>query len=196
MKTINYFLILLLTTGYLQAQTESAETVTPRVFGFGLKANVLNLIDFIDDNLTPTKILLTISPSKNFRLEPEIGLVSTSRKDAKSNGMLLGIGLYPMMQKGRTNIFGGLNVNSLTVNQEQKSSISSQKVEGKFTRFAFGVKIGGEYFIGNHFSIGGDVGIASVKSKYSIKGASNGSTDDPELKSLLTESSIALRIYL
>jgi hypothetical protein len=189
MKKINLSLLIVLSCSIGSiAQIESNDNIIPRKFGIGIKANVINLIDLVDNNISPARLLLIVTPIPNFRLEPEFGILSISdEKDNKIKGLQFGLGIYPMYQKDRTNIFGGLNINSLTFNSTVKSQFSPQSVETKVNRFAFGLKIGGEYFLGNQFSFGGEVGISSVKTKTN--------QESTELNTVLTESSLAVRFY-
>jgi hypothetical protein len=110
-KTIVFSLAILLAGS---VYTTSAQEGNPemKVFGLGLQFNQIIYYSFDYSMVPANKILFTITPMENFRIEPEIGfsLYKDKDDDLTDQGLYYGAGFFGMFQKGQTNFYGGLRV--------------------------------------------------------------------------------------
>lgn len=128
-----------------------AEKFIPRKFGLGANISLLG-----GDNVGGS-ILMALS-GKHFRGELEFGFAGAStfypgisEEDEESLGVYkFGIGLYGMTQRGRVNLYIGPSFSILYAGNSDGGSGVFQIVP----------TFGAEYGLSNHFTIGGDVGIA------------------------------------
>jgi hypothetical protein len=164
-------------------QDSETSTELPKI-GFGLNFNPLTLFYNYSPHYSPSKLLITYTPIKFLRIEPEIGYMSM--KDDNSNESLLayGGGLFFMGQKGKTNFYVGPKVEFAT----NKSTYGS--TTNKVGRLIIAPTLGAEYFLGKHFSIGGQFAFKFI----SYKDLDDG--QNPDKKSTTTAASLQLRFYL
>jgi hypothetical protein len=157
------FLSVLLNQG-LPGQTVE-ENAKIKVFGLGIHIEQYKLIDLWMTGITTepfNKIAFTITPTNHFRLEPEIGYSRLNDRifNLKYNAINFGIGGFGMIQRGKTNLYGGFRYQyDIISNDTQGSGINSITTEKK-KRSSIGPVIGAEYFPGPHFSLGGEIGIS------------------------------------
>jgi hypothetical protein len=174
MKRKILFLVTILTTVIfinpaLYGQTEE-EIPKIRFFGVGMHIEQFNTVDIWMVGITTVpvnKVVFTISPIRNFRLEPEIGYSSFDDRstDLTYKNLSLGIGGFAMYQLGKTNVYGGLRFEDTYMSDEYvQSSSGSSVVTGteKTTRLEIGPAFGAEYFFGKHFSFGGEIGLRKI----------------------------------
>jgi hypothetical protein len=204
MKRIVLFSILIIVSIFiinpeLFGQNEE-EIPKIKIFGVGMHIEQFNTVDIWMVGITTVpvnKIVFTISPIKNFRLEPEIGFSSFNDRttDLSYNSLNICLGAFGMYQLGKTNFYGGLRVEHANMTNEYvQSSSGSGVVVGteKTTRLEIGPALGAEYFFGSHFSLGGEFGLRHMNIK--TNGAQySGSTDE---KTYFTSNmGILLRFY-
>ncbi len=180
---------------YGQSSENESELKT---FGLGLYVEQFKFNDFAMDIRTApaNKIIFTITPTNNFRLEPEIGFNFHNDKDRelKDKSIHFGIGGFAMFQRGKTNIYGGLRFEYANISYEYIHWNSGDKQTEKTNRLAIGPAIGAEFFFGHHFSIGGEIGL-----KYMNLNAKDSQyNDDKDIKQtyFTTDSAVLLRFYL
>ncbi|TLX76185.1 porin family protein [Labilibacter sediminis] len=198
-KMINSLVVLLLifasvNTAYGQDVEEKIEL---KKFGLGLHIEQFKLHELaMDIAIAPAnKIVFTITPNNNFRLEPEIGFTQQKDKetDLKAKSTQVGIGAYGMLQKGKANFYGGLKLEHASISSEYIHWDTDFKETEKLKRLAVGPVVGVEYFFGEHFSFGGEVGlkfmdIESTDSQYNEDVNSN-------VSYVTTESGLLVRFY-
>lgn len=178
----------------------SEEIPKIKVFGFGMHIEQFNTVDLWMVGITTVpvnKIVLTISPIKNFRLEPEIGFSSFNDGsiDLTYKIFNIGIGGFGMYQLGKTNFYGGLRFIYADMSNEYVLSASGNNiVKGteKTIRLEIGPAFGAEYFFGSHFSFGGEVGLRKMNIK--TKGESY-SLSTHERNYIASNMGILLRFY-
>ena len=168
--------LVILTTPSLAQEQENDKDKLP-VIGIGLHLEQLKWMDissslyYGSSMIMPSnKMIITVNATEHFRIEPEIGFSSRNNKaeNLKSSAFSFGLGLIGMKQKGKTNIYGGLrieNASGKNENDDYTTSGASIKSEEKINRFIIGAVIGGEYFLGQHFSFGGEVGVKNMTTK-------------------------------
>ncbi len=166
-----------------------------KVFGFGMHIEQFKLTDITMDISTApaNKLVLTITPTNNFRLEPEIGFNNLNNKESelKDKSVHVGIGGYGMFQKGKTNFYGGLKFEYANISTEY-TDWNSDKQTDKIKRFTLGPAIGAEFFFGKHFSFGGEIGIKFMNLK--SKDSQNNDWDHKQ-NYITTDSGLLLRFY-
>lgn len=147
MKKVSFglfvFISILLWSGLATPQEKSPHigvgiSIGKEVYGWGMAT-----IDF-------PSVYIPIFVSKNFRLEPEIGLWWQSYSDSyyySESDILfrIGWGMFLVKQKERTNLYQGLRVGLIL-----EDNGDSRKY------FSIGPALGGEYFFSSHFSLGGE----------------------------------------
>ena len=189
--------------------TESEATNEMKVFGLGLHVEQFKSQDLWSSSFVPVnKLIFTISPSNKWRLEPSIGYSKANDEYNSGNGysstnsikgFFIGLGGFYMYQAGKTNIYFGLRIEQAKITDEYKyidsnaNSVDTSTSETK--RFMFGPTIGAEYFLGKHFSFGGEF---SLK-KYNLNTTRTSSYDptpvDSGGDSFSTETGLLLRFY-
>ena len=167
-----------------------------KVFGLGMHIEQFKLIDINMDIVTApaNKIIFTITPTKNFRLEPEVGFnyINDKDKELKDKSIHFGIGGFGMYQRGKTNIYGGLRFEYANISNEYYEWNSGNKQTEKIDRFSIGPAIGAEFFFGQHFSIGGEIGL---KYMYLNTKYSQYNDEDNKQDYITTDSGLLLRFY-
>jgi hypothetical protein len=183
-----------------------------RVFGMGWRSS--NLLSdaslFISEDITVipgNRIVFTIDPHPNFRIQPEFGYFHSSHKsetlseDIGGSNLVFALGAYGKWKIERTNLYGGLKYTTgkITYDDVQSSynpnppyNYTYSKVTKVITNNGLGIVFGGEYLLSNHFSVGTEIGVHSIKTKSKYESSS----DDPfESNSFLTETNLMLRFY-
>ena len=171
-----------------------------KIFGVGMHIEQFNTVDIWMVGITTVpvnKIVFTISPIKNFRLEPEIGFSSFNDRttDLSYKSLNIGIGGFGMYQLGKTNFYGGLRFEYADMTNEYVQSSSGNGVvvgTEKTIRLEIGPALGAEYFFGSHFSLGGEIGLRHMNIKTNGEQYS-GSTN--EKKYFTSNMGILLRFY-
>lgn len=151
--------------------------------GLGLNFTPFNLTDYYSVDYSPSKLMITYTPIKFLRIVPEIGYMSVKDDNSKTSFLVYGAGLFFMGQKGKTNIYGGPKVEYATTKDTYESETN------KSGRLTIAPTIGAEYFLGQHFSIGGEFALKFI----SFKAISNGSNPDDKITT--TGASVQLRFY-
>ncbi len=216
MKTqITILVMLFLTFTDIHAQdttglTSKSFTKNPRdrVFGIGLKTfNLINDLQEINSVLPGNRIVLTFNVTPNLRVQPEIGYNRIKKysdvldEDLASSNKTLGIGIYGMWKKEKTNLYAGLkyvssnnHIDDIQTNYSPNPpyGLQYEKIETTVSNNSFGLVFGGEYFLSNHFSVGTEVGFLTTNIKAEIV---NSSQDPVESSSFNSETNIVLRFY-
>lgn len=164
----------------VQAQDEKTDLDLP-VLGIGLhveqfKANELMLS--YTSSLLMTTFTVPINLTDHFRLEPEIGFMVNTEfltsedededdREYNSSGFYSGLGAYYMFQRERLNFYAGAKFRIKSATMEGHYIINGESAIEKGFSFGLGPVLGFEYFFGNHFSFGGELGLDydAVKSK-------------------------------
>ena len=182
---------------------------TDRIFGIGYRT-----INFLSDlqqsiNVIPgNRMVFTINPHPNFRIQPEFGYYQIkensevlSNEDLINKNIVFGLGFYGMWKKDKTNLYAGLKYTTSKITSESARPASSPippynpiytKETETIKNNGFGIIFGGEYFLSNHFSVGTEVGIHSVKTTAE---STVPTSDSQEANSFLTETNLLLRFY-
>ena len=175
---------------------KTENTSALKVFGLGMHIEQFKWTDIaMDISIAPAnKIILTITPKSNFRWEPEIGFnyLNDKESELKDKSIHFGIGGFGMYQKGKTNIYGGLRFEYANISDEYNDWNSGDKQIAKINRLTIGPAIGAEFFFGEHFSFGGEIGLKYVSFK-----TSGYQSDNQNIKSnyITTDSGLLLRFY-
>lgn len=201
-RIIFYPLALFITMFLFESNTfgqNAEETSDIKLIGLGIQVEQIKFIDWsMNPALGPAnKIILTITPNNSFRLEPKVGFNYHKDKendtDLISRGIHLGIGTYGMYQVNKTNIYAGLKYEygNLSVDYIKYWSVAIKEQEIT-KRHLVGPVIGAEFFLGEHFSIGGEVGLLYMRLK--SENRRYGPKDD-ELSYITTDTGFILRFY-
>lgn len=195
--------------------TPKVEVENPvRIFGIGVKT--FNLFSESSESpyLMPgNKLILTINPHKNFRIQPEIGYARSKyfEKDVNADlisvGLTSGIGMYGMWRKEKTNLYAGFKY---VLNMSKDDN--REAVYGTYPNYTttyiktttvvktsmYGLVLGGEYFFSRHFSVGTEIGLMAMKMNIDFPTSQSNSSYNQEdiiVNSLLTESNLLFRFY-
>ena len=116
---------------------------------------------------------MPISFNEHFRMELDFSFAKVSASDSasastkyKSSAFNIGLGIFPMIQKGKANIYFGPRIIFGTSNNTVIYT-DTPKLELKNVWYNISVSpvLGAEYFpIGNHFSIGSEFSVYFVYS--------------------------------
>jgi hypothetical protein len=174
----------------------SEELLEMKLFGLGLHFEKFGLKDFIGDNIVipKNKILFIINPTQHFRIEPNIGFIFSLYRDGgyRSRTTNWGLGTYGMFQRGETNFYGGIKLDYAKITNEYLHlQTENWIISNVIKSFAVGPVVGAEFFFGEHFSFGGELGL-----KYMISNMKNQCYLDQNNRSYFTSNSgLLLRFY-
>jgi hypothetical protein len=171
-----------------------------KLFGVGMHIEQFNTVDIWMVGITTVpvnKVTFSISPIKNFRLEPEIGFSSFKDRttDLSYKSLNIGIGSFGMYQLGSINVYGGLRFEYANMSNEYVQSSSSLGIvvgTEKTNRLEVGPALGAEYFFGSHFSFGGEIGLRKMFIKTNGQ-QYNGSTNKKDY--FASNMGVLLRFY-
>lgn len=197
--------------GNVSGKNSEKETRTHRIFGIGLRVYQW-WYDELAQLLPPSStITISITPHRNFRIEPEIGYFSTKsysqtlEENLTDKNFHIGLGIYPMLQKGNTNLYFGIRWAQIKITDEYVEYIvptgppwtyTYKKEELISKHQLIGPVIGGEYLFAKHFSLGGEVGLKYAIYHSDVEGKDpNHNHDEDKTKSILTESNLFVRFY-
>lgn len=186
---------------------EAPKAQEMKKFGFGLHVEQFKTQDIMSSTIVPAnKLILVMSPVSNFRVEPSIGF-SNSKDEfgdinysgmQTSKGFYIGIGAFYMYQAGKTNLYFGLRLEHGKIKEEMEYTSNGfsdfSKTETK--RFMFAPTLGAEYFLGKHFSFGGEFALKNYSSKSSNTSTNNPApSDENKNKFFSTDTGLLLRFY-
>lgn len=158
----------------------SEENYTPKMFGIGLNMMNLRVSDYMTDELynSPSNnLMIEITPWKHIRITPHIGYASRKLKvdgpdeneyEDKRTSLSVGGGLFGMFQKKRTNFYGGIRMEYSEVKYDfvefdydyvpypPYTVYTHENKTLRYVRATYAPTVGAEYFIGDHFSLGGE----------------------------------------
>ncbi|MEN8122282.1 MAG: outer membrane beta-barrel protein [Bacteroidota bacterium] len=174
----------------------SENTEVLQLFGLGMHIEQFKLSDITMDITTApaNKIVLTMTPTNKFRIEPEIGFnyLNDKESELKAKSVHFGVGGFTMYQKGKTNIYLGFRFEYANISNEYYNWNTGGKLKEKTNRLSIGPAIGAEFFFGDHFSFGGEIGLKymSLETNDSQSGS-----DYKKQEHITTDSGLLLRFY-
>ena len=191
-----------------QAQQDEVSLKIP-VFGIGLRGEQLKGYDLVSTPFVPVnKVIFTITPSNKWRIEPTIGYsrMKDETTDAGTSstqtlsGLFYGLGGFGMYAAGKANIYYGVRLELGTIKEEMRYVDTDFNVDEKYTRktkrFSVGPVLGAEYFIGHHFSFGGEIALKNYSNKIEETSTSDPNPSGEQSNSFFsTETSLMLRFY-
>jgi hypothetical protein len=212
---------LILTTTAIHAQTPAPRE--PRTIGIGANLNPTGLFIIESDANTflpvgLTNILVAITPTPQFRIEPEIGHYSTSRTETEevepggappmtvtsesTTGVTrLGTGIFYRAEPAESfSIYVGPRVGVLLAStfESMRFSSSESTRESSETDLYVGLASGGEYMLGSHFSLGVEVQFNYVSfgtPTVTLSPAQSPDDDEVSRSALSTNALVAARFY-
>lgn len=195
MKKVNLLNVVMITFILFSCSTmygQNRNDSSLKLFGLGLHMEQFRLNDLNLNFIPANKIIFTINPNNNWRIEPEIGFNNINNKDAelKDKSLSLGIGVLGMYQRGRANIYAGLRFEYSDISHEYLSGFGKKQTE-KLVGLAIGPVVGVEFFFGHNFSIGGEVALKYIN----LKAKDSQYDDDAEQVTITTETGLLLRFY-
>lgn len=101
---------------------------------------------------------IPIKISENFKLEPEFGINRISSSDSSktsSSAIYAGLGIFLTTSKGNIEFYYGIRLGGAF--SSYNDSYNGFSDSDSIFQFLAGPAIGGEYFISNHLSIGGEI---------------------------------------
>lgn len=120
--------------------------------------------DLFYDRYIPT-VFIPINVNKKFKIEPEFGYYKDTDKNENwertDTRLRIGIGLFGKNTKVKTTLYYGIRlgyISSKNIHKTKSYFGNNSSKENKTTRFFFGPAVGGEYFFGSRFSLGGEAG--------------------------------------
>ncbi|MGE5356927.1 MAG: outer membrane beta-barrel protein [Deltaproteobacteria bacterium] len=187
MRTLRIFLVgalLCFNMSTLLSQTDNVSQI--KAFGIGLHLEQFKSSDLFNGfegmgAFSGNKIIMVFSPSKSFRIEPEIGFttISIDEEDEKFKFINLGLGVLGMVQHNKLNIYGGLRA-------EYGLTKFGSDSDDKFSNFSISPTLGTEYYLGENFSFGGE---------FALKYSSTEQFEDSKIKFFSTSTGLFIRFY-
>ncbi|MCX6223652.1 MAG: outer membrane beta-barrel protein [Bacteroidia bacterium] len=180
--------------GTLFSQTEKKSLIKP--FGIGLHIEQFKLNDITDlANSPANKIILSISPSRSFRLEPELGLrfAKDQNSDNSSNCVYMGLGALGMFQRNNLNLYAGLRFEYGMINVNSKDYNGAKRTD-ETNRVTLGPVLGAEYYLGENFTFGGEVGFRYVSIGSTVSPKPTG-YEDSKTSNFSTDTGLFVRFY-
>ena len=195
MKTKIILLIAALLCSFIFSYAQS-DSLRIKTFGLGVHVEQFKISD-IGNNaeyFTPNKIILTFTFENHFRIEPEFGYRTATNNVSKNkeSALGLGIGIVGMFQHGRVSFPIGIQFkDDIFTESSTNSSGNINKITT--TVFSAGPVVGAEYFLGDNFSVAGDIGLmfSSVSSKHdpAVSG------QEIDVSEFNTDTGLKLRFY-
>jgi hypothetical protein len=181
-------------------------------FGIGVTSTGIGeLFSAVARGGTAPTIYLPIRTSSHFRIEPELGIgrFSTDRemsgsgaagRKQSSKTFNIGVGLFGIASKGKADLYYGGRlgyIRSTTAFEFNNSGFSSKDEESRSGYFA-GPAVGIEYWVSDHFSMGGEAQVNYSKLSGEEKESGAGrmpETTDVSSSSTATSMLIFVRFY-
>ncbi|MBN1997503.1 hypothetical protein JW935_08130 [candidate division KSB1 bacterium] len=195
------FLFTQLGIGLAQEQ----ETQPPK---FGIGIEVADIASY----MSGSHILLCYNAAPTFRIEPGLTLRKSSSKDeASSAGIdeetdytmwMLSVGFFKLNQAGKLVVYYGARVGYQSSTETEKPTGGSGGSEFENTSSGYVIipTLGGEFFIGKGFSLGGEVQLLYSSSKhestYSGGGQGADSKSESSASDIYTQGKVYVRFYL
>ena len=199
LTTLAIALVMVMATPSMSQDTDDLQI---NKFGIGLHVEQFKMIDLMSYDFVPlNKLILSISPSEKFRIEPSIGFSSSkseedddtyNEKDTNS-GVFFGIGALGMKQVGSTNIYYGIRFEYGNLTSKNESTNYSRTVTSR--RIMVGPVVGAEYFLGKHFSFGGEIALKNYSSKNKFEYSDPDNNFETTGSLFSTESGLLIRFY-
>ncbi len=155
-----FLAIFLLVWNPLYGQVDSTKSATRIGIGVSIGNDLaLGNGEFVFLPLGLGNFYIPILVSPKLRLEPEFGLFRSSSSNDNFETTLtnfrFGLGIFPLIQKDKANLYYGLRVGIILTSSSFKFDDIDDS-ESK-TDFYIGPAVGGEYFFNDHISLGGEV---------------------------------------
>jgi hypothetical protein len=206
---------LLSACSFAHAQEQDQEQArTQRMFGVGISLNPTSLIATDEGTqlflpVGTTNIRLALTPSPNFRIEPEFGIYSSEREASLSgitgpstsqtesfSSTRLGISLFyraPVAESFA--ILVGPRAGFVWLSSEEKVTGTDPESESTSeSDFYAGAALGGEYMLSNNFGIGAEAQLNYVSlGEPETKSTSGGTDPGPRIslsRSLITSNAL------
>jgi hypothetical protein len=201
MKLSKFFIIasvaLCISSTFLSGQSQDTCKTLIKPFGFGLHIEQFKLNDITDLNDAPAnKLIFTYSPNCHFRIEPELGFRFNNDKtsNTKTNGVFYSLGIFGMVQHNKLNLYSGLRLEYDNIQSKSNNDIiNGVALNNTTNRFMIGPVLGGEYFLGNNFTLGAEVAIKYVTLKKTYSVPNQDENDNSNY--FMTDSGLFLRFY-
>jgi hypothetical protein len=185
----------------------------PRV-GFGVSLSDVGELVVVGGSNTPASviaptILVPITITSRFRVEPEVGFYWNSAVNTDSFGtqtqtrtrttgvLDIGVGAFGLTSTERFTVYYGGRVAYLRMTQSDVSgsgpeSYSYPTAPGYLVAPAFG----GEYFLADHLSLGGEVQVRYTSSTFQSNPSRTSGQSNIVAKTTSTRGALVLRFYL
>jgi len=159
------------------------------LFGIGMHIEQFRTNDLMEANYTPvTRLVFNFSPSDFIRFEPEIGL-NIGVNNTKDANTTIGLGIFIMKQRSKLSIYGGLRL------ERTKGKVKEDSYTIDFLRVMAGPAIGGEYYLGDHFSLGGELSIKLATFNSDTDNEYGYNIDTNDRSYIFTDTGLFLRFY-
>lgn len=197
----------------------------PRPIGIGVNLNPTGLF-VIDSDATTflpvglTNLLVTITPTRQFRIEPEVGIYTTSMtateevdpggappmtatSEYTATVTRVGTGIFYRIEPAESfAIYVGPRVGLVFSSTSQSVDLGSgtpSTLESSETDIVVGLASGGEYMLGSHFSLGAEVQFNYVSfgtPEVTQTPAQSGSIDDEVSRTTMSTNAVVVaRFY-
>ncbi len=179
----------------LFSQTESNSLI--KTFGIGLHLEQFKWNDVEELQASPAnKIILAIAPVKSIRLEPEFGFrIGHDKTDeVKNKSTYFGLGTLGMIQRSKLNLYAGIRFEYARIKEEGSLAYDGSDFTARTNRYTIGPALGCEYFLGENFTFGGELGLRystlkTIAEYYSIENKTQ------ENNYFGTETGLFIRFY-
>lgn len=202
LKKVMLFTLLLTAGSGAFSQTSEDSIAGLRKYGFGLHIEqILSSDSQLPAFIYPfTKIVFTYNVNSKVRLEPKLGFIKVNDKtewNQDSTRLHLELGAFLMTQREKINIYYGISTGYNFLMEKFEDYLSDDTSRNITNRLFIGPKAGGEYFIGKHFSLSGEVGISFYSSIFKIKGGNRYYDPNVERKKSynMVTSGVIMRFY-
>ncbi|MCB2196464.1 MAG: hypothetical protein KQH79_11440 [Bacteroidetes bacterium] len=156
------------------------------LFGFGIHMEQFKLNDLQDQYYFPvTKFLISFNINDHFKIEPEIGFNFGVNHNDNTN-IAIGLGAFYVFNRNKLNIYTGLRSEYDKMNTEENFNTTRET-----EKIIIGPTLGCEYFFGNHFSVGGELGAKFIHFNTTLD--PGGSSDSNSY--LSSDAGLLLRFY-
>ncbi|MCK4447446.1 MAG: outer membrane beta-barrel protein [Candidatus Marinimicrobia bacterium] len=165
---LSLFMFLIWNNAYTQESTQQKQVQ----FGLGIGISDIQkdiAPVFSNIRIAPTvpNVFLPINISPKLRVEPEIGYIQTSNErtnyESSSKIFSIGLGIFPMTLKCAINIYYGARIGFIHATSQE--TLNGESYEGSGNGFYVAPTIGGEYYLSNSLTFGGESQLRYVSYK-------------------------------
>ena len=170
--------------------------------GFGVGVRVTNVL-VVNSGLfgdapgaVGTSLLLPMTASPGFRVEPEIGFGRSASEGTTSTQISAGIGLLATFNREAFTLYTGGRFRYVSLSSEVDRGPFGPPFEQSFSGIGLSPVLGGEHYFSRWFSLGAEAGVEYARLSTQRDDVFGENDDEFDTSSISTQGSVFIRFYL